>query len=244
MNIFPENREAFRAACASVVLHAVLAGLLILSISFAEPDLRRRGEAPRVLHVSWVSTETETSPEPASAGIRRNDAQRQRATGASLPRLTRRAPDMLTVRAQDAPQITEFQTVSLELPAGFASGIGLPDDGPGGTPQPEPPDRSAGNESTASAAPRYLENAHPVYPAVARSRGYAGTVLLAAEIAANGRVENLTIKKSSGYASLDRSALEAVKRWKFDPGRRMGKPVAMWVDVPVKFVLKEDDSVS
>ena len=69
-------------------------------------------------------------------------------------------------------------------------------------------------------------------------------VLLAAEVAADGRVENLTIKKSSGYASLDRSALEAVKRWKFDPGRRMGKPVAMWVDVPVKFVLKEDDSVS
>jgi hypothetical protein len=24
----------------------------------------------------------------------------------------------------------------------------------------------------------------------------------------------------------------------------MGKPVAMWVDVPVKFVLKEDDPIS
>ena len=244
MKTFPENRDALRAACASVGVHAALAGLLILSVAFAAPDIPGRREAPRVLHVSWIPLETEASPAPVVPEIRRDDAQTLRASAASLPRLTQRAPDMPTARAQDAPQPTEFQTVSLELTAGFASGSGLPDDGPGGKSQPGSSNRSEGNESTATATPRYRVNAHPEYPAVARSRGYEGMVLLAAEVAADGRVENLTIKKSSGYASLDRSALEAVRRWKFDPGRRMGKPVAMWVDVPVKFVLKEDDSVS
>ena len=241
MKTSPEHRDAFQAACASAGLHAVVAGLLILSVAFAAPDLPRK-EAPRVLHVSWIPMEAEDSLPPAVAGIRKGDTHPLRASAAFLPRLPRRAPDRPAAREQDAPQIAEFQTVSLELPAGFASGNGRPESAPAGKPQPGLADRPAAIETTA--APRYRENAHPVYPAVARSRGYEGMVLLAAEVAADGRVENLTIKKSSGYASLDRSALEAVKRWKFDPGRRMGKPVAMWVDVPVKFVLKEDDSVS
>jgi protein TonB len=40
---------------------------------------------------------------------------------------------------------------------------------------------------------------------------------------------------------LDKSALEAVKTWKFEPGRKIGKPTIMWVDVPVKFVLKDTE---
>jgi protein TonB len=51
----------------------------------------------------------------------------------------------------------------------------------------------------------------------------------------------LRIKRSSGYAMLDRSALEAVKTWKFEPGRKMGKPANMWVEVPVKFILRDNE---
>jgi TonB family protein len=110
------------------------------------------------------------------------------------------------------------------------------------------PDHKELNESDSSgkssmgeislAMPRYLENTPPVYPSIARMRGYEGVVLLAVEIFADGRVGSLKIKKSSGYSVLDRSALEAVRIWKFDAGRKLGKPVNMWVDVPVKFILK------
>jgi TonB family protein len=93
------------------------------------------------------------------------------------------------------------------------------------------------------AVPRYRENAHPVYPLVARLRGYEGLVLLSAEVSVDGRVGGLKIKRSSGYAVLDRSALEAVKTWKFDPGRKMGEPTGMWVDVPVKFLLKDSEQM-
>ena len=242
MKTFFEHRDALRATCASVALHAFLAGVLTLSISFAAPDVFRLGEAPRVLHVSWISTETETSP--AVARTRKDDADPLPAAAPSASVLPRRTPDRTAATEQEASRMPEIQTVSLSLAAGVATGGGRQDAGPVREPHTGAANRSAEHQFTASATPRYRDNAHPLYPAVARSRGYEGMVLLAAEVAADGRVENLSIKKSSGYASLDRSALEAVKRWKFDPGRRMGKPVAMWVDVPVKFVLKEDDSIS
>ncbi len=89
------------------------------------------------------------------------------------------------------------------------------------------------------AVPRYNENTPPIYPSVARRRGYEGVVLISAEILVDGSVGELEIKKSSGHNILDRSALKAVKKWKFEPARRMGYPVTMRVDVPVRFVLND-----
>ncbi|MDO9529887.1 MAG: energy transducer TonB [Syntrophales bacterium] len=89
------------------------------------------------------------------------------------------------------------------------------------------------------AVPRYGENMPPAYPAIARRRGYEGIVILSAEILVNGNVGKLKIKKSSGYSMLDRSALETVRKWKFEPGSRMGCPVTMYVEVPVRFVLND-----
>jgi len=100
----------------------------------------------------------------------------------------------------------------------------------------------AGNQpvdAISLALPQYRENAHPSYPRVARKHGYEGLVLLSAEVFADGRVGDVRIARTSGYDVLDRSALDAVKTWRFEPGRRKGKPDAMWVDVPIKFVLKD-----
>jgi protein TonB len=97
------------------------------------------------------------------------------------------------------------------------------------------------SEPASMAIPRYRENTHPVYPWIARLKGYEGVVLLSAEIFSDGKVGTLKIKRSSGYALLDRSALDAVKAWKFEPGRRMGRSIPMWVDVPVKFVLHDNE---
>ena len=87
------------------------------------------------------------------------------------------------------------------------------------------------------AAPHYNENTLPTYPLLARRRGYAGVVMLSVEVLADGRVGHLEMKKSSGYDLLDRSALEAVRDWKFSPAKKMGRPINMWVDVPVRFEL-------
>jgi protein TonB len=96
-------------------------------------------------------------------------------------------------------------------------------------------------ESGQMALPRYLNTARPSYPQTARTRGYEGMVLLAVQVLTDGRAGEVRIKKSSGYALLDQSALNAVRAWRFEPARKMDTPLVMTVDIPIRFSLKEDD---
>ena len=98
-------------------------------------------------------------------------------------------------------------------------------------------------EGYSEAMPRYRENRPPVYPGTARQRGYEGDVLIAAEVRADGRIGTVRVKRSSGYASLDDSALEAVRAWRFEPARRMGAAVDAWVEIPIRFKLSPGDSL-
>ena len=90
----------------------------------------------------------------------------------------------------------------------------------------------------ADAVPRYGDNVLPAYPPLARLRGYQGVAILFVEVLADGRVGQVAIKRSAGHEILDRTALEAVRTWRFEPGRRDGQPVTMSVAVPVRFMLK------
>lgn len=87
--------------------------------------------------------------------------------------------------------------------------------------------------------PAYRQNNPPRYPMTARLRGQEGMVLVAANILADGKVGNVKVKKSSGYKDLDNSAVEAVRKWLFQPGQHMGVAISMWVDVPIRFSLRD-----
>jgi len=102
---------------------------------------------------------------------------------------------------------------------------------------------ASAQEGYSEAMPRYRENRPPVYPGAARQRGYEGDVLIAAEVRADGRIGAVRVKRSSGYASLDNSALEAVRAWRFEPARRMGAVVDAWVEIPIRFKLSPGDSL-
>jgi protein TonB len=77
----------------------------------------------------------------------------------------------------------------------------------------------------------------PRYPDSARRRGIEGTVIVKAYVTEQGRVKEVQVEQSTGHADLDQAAVEAVGRWRFDPARRGRQPVALWVSIPVKFVL-------
>lgn len=89
--------------------------------------------------------------------------------------------------------------------------------------------------------PRYALTPSPIYPRAARNRGQEGVVLLSVEVLADGRTGQILIKKSSGYALLDRSALEAIRSWRFEPAKRKHIPLAMTVDIPIRFSLQDDN---
>ncbi|MDX1765250.1 MAG: energy transducer TonB [bacterium] len=102
-------------------------------------------------------------------------------------------------------------------------------------------DRGAEREVTTvieEAKPLYRMNRPPPYPRLARKQGYAGTVVLEVLVDRQGRVGDLRVLSSSGYALLDKAATAAVKGWRFEPGRRGAEAVDMWVRVPIRFVLE------
>jgi protein TonB len=88
------------------------------------------------------------------------------------------------------------------------------------------------------ARPLYKQNTAPPYPRKARRLGYEGIVMLKVLIDKNGRVEDLTVLKSSGHTVLDRAALSAVRNWLFEPGTEGGIKKKMWVKIPLRFDLK------
>jgi protein TonB len=73
-------------------------------------------------------------------------------------------------------------------------------------------------------------NVPPAYPTLARRRGWQGTVLLRVVCDAAGAVVAIEVVRSSGHASLDDAARQAVRAWRF-----AGGPGA--IEVPIEFRL-------
>ncbi|PKM09927.1 MAG: energy transducer TonB [Gammaproteobacteria bacterium HGW-Gammaproteobacteria-10] len=83
----------------------------------------------------------------------------------------------------------------------------------------------------------YLNNPKPKYPMIARQRHWQGMVLLRVYVGADGKALQVNIQRSSNHDTLDESALEAVKQWRFVPAKRGDSAEASWVTVPIVFEL-------
>jgi len=70
-------------------------------------------------------------------------------------------------------------------------------------------------ENGSASGPVKVFHTDPVYPRLARRRGWEGTVYLAIRIAPQGEVIATEIIESSGYEQLDQAALEAVSHWRY-----------------------------
>jgi protein TonB len=78
----------------------------------------------------------------------------------------------------------------------------------------------------------------PRYPESARRAGAQGVTTLRVRVLENGRVGEVNIAESAGFRDLDIAAMDAVKKWRFEPARRGNEPVSVWVMLPVKFELR------
>lgn len=83
--------------------------------------------------------------------------------------------------------------------------------------------------------PQVSARVAPVYPEAARRAGIQGTVTVQALVGTDGVVRDARVV--DGIPALDAAALQAVRQWRFEPARAGGKPVAVWVSVPVRFSL-------
>lgn len=85
-------------------------------------------------------------------------------------------------------------------------------------------------------APVVLYKVEPEYSEEARKAKYQGTVVLSIIIDEQGRPRDLKVIRPLGLG-LDEKAIEAVSKWRFRPGYKDGKPVAVIATVEVNFRL-------
>lgn len=89
------------------------------------------------------------------------------------------------------------------------------------------------------AEPKYQRNPQPSYPLSARRQRQEGLVVLTVKVTALGRAELVEFKHSSGFPALDEAAIQAVRRWQFQPARIDSIAVDSVVEIPVRFRLTE-----
>ena len=77
----------------------------------------------------------------------------------------------------------------------------------------------------------------PRYPDSAKRAGAQGVTTLKVRVLETGRVSEVLVEQSAGFRDLDIAAMDAVKKWLFEPARRGKEAVSVWVLLPVKFEL-------
>ena len=84
--------------------------------------------------------------------------------------------------------------------------------------------------------PRVIYQTDPEFSEEARKAKYQGTCVLGVVVDAQGRPSNIRVLSALGMG-LDEKAIESVKMWKFEPGKKDGHDVAVEVAIEVDFHL-------
>lgn len=171
-------------------------------------------------------------PEPASP----QPPERKPAWAGQIPngKLLARAGPSAKANYQDAPPDlsgaaanTPADAITAALPAGTND---LP------APPPVPERTEPVHVGGRLKEPRLASKVLPVYPPSAKQIGLEGKVVIDTVIDPTGNVTNT--KVVSGPALLQRAALDAVRKWKYEPSYLDDKPVAVQMFITVEFRLR------
>ena len=87
--------------------------------------------------------------------------------------------------------------------------------------------------------PTALSEIQPHYPYAARTRGEAGRVTVHVTVTSGGDVDSVSVSSSSGFESLDESALVATRKAHFKPAERDGRAVPADIELQFDFRLQD-----
>ena len=212
--------QAFeRAVATSCALAAALFALafLLRGLLPATPSGAIRVRGP----VDLGGYVLRTVPPPREAPV----ARVRPAPGVPLP-----VPDAAAGGLQDPAPGPAGAGDGVDLGAASGPAGGLVDPGPAEPATPEP-----GVWVLTQQLPDEVLRVAPAYPDFAREAGVEGTVHLWALVDLDGSVREVRVRKS--VPMLDEAAVAAVSRWRFTPALNNGRPVRVWVAVPVRFSL-------
>ena len=242
----------------SCVLHAGLVAGLVLGQQWVTVAVAR----PPVLPVQLVTLDAEPRPEPPAPPAPRPRerlkpprlveaptakdsspaAKAEPAPPAPLP-IAATAPPVAPAPVDSAPALAPSDAVALATPPMTTIVPSVPSTGPaapGGAPitAATRPSTAVPEGLTQYARPQGGYQVRPSYPAAPRRLGIQGTTMLRVHVLADGRSGDVRVQESAGHPELDDAAVDAVRRWRFEPARRGAEAIAMWVLLPVEFKLR------
>lgn len=90
------------------------------------------------------------------------------------------------------------------------------------------------NDDDRTTIPRIVHSPAPDYSAQARKAKREGTCTLTLVVGVDGHTSGVNVVSGLGMG-LDEKAIEAVKKWTFEPAIRKGKPVPVKIAMEVDF---------
>jgi len=228
-----QDHEAVTAVLLALALH--LAGYLLMPAATQEEP----ATPPAPIQVAWIAApQPKAEHTPAAPPQPQPPMVKPKAKPKAVKRVKTQPKAVLSTRAPATTTTAALAETAEKTPKPAAEApAAMPQ--ASATPAPAAP---ATNSQPPLTLPNlnagYLHNPAPRYPEEARERGEQGKVLVRALITVDGTVAELALRKSSGFAGLDQSALETVKKWRFVPARRGAAAVSAWVVVPITFSLE------
>ena len=225
------NRRVVTAAAIVVALHAALIAFMLTTRDIAAP----------VAIESHTITAELLQPEPvaAPAAIQSTPTPLPK----PVPQVVREKP-----KVQPKPRPTPTPLPVAQAPSQHQ--IETPAPTPPAAPAPAPADAAPaaaaapGRPTMALNAPKNVSHldcrvTQPDYPMLSRRRGESGTAYVRFVVGLAGQIENIELKKSSGYDRLDDAALAAMRESSCKPYLENGEPVRAAYTQPFAFSLQE-----
>jgi TonB family protein len=110
--------------------------------------------------------------------------------------------------------------------------------------RPRPPpgmtaDSLKGDFALVDTLPEVTKRVRPTFPSVARVMELSGVVVIQALVGKDGAVKDAFV--ITGHPVFRDDAIEAIWQWHFKPAVYHGDPVAVWVAIPVRFTLLQQE---
>jgi periplasmic protein TonB len=221
------NPRVLTATAAVIVIHVVLL-VVVLTL---------RNEPTQVQVQSRVMTAQLLSPAPVATPV----AVESIATPPPKPT----PPVHTKPKIQPKPAPTPKPTPLPQAAAPSPDALAAPDPTPSAAAAPAAPAAPApGPQTMQISAPKNVSHldcnvVKPDYPMLSRRRSETGTALVQFVVGLSGRLENIQLKKSSGYPRLDDAAVAAAHATTCKPYLENGQPVrAAWTQ-PYDFSLND-----
>lgn len=219
----------------SAIVQAVIVGVLILIPLLVTEAL------PKEMVATWITAPAPPPPPPPpppKVQIVKPTVRLIQAGKLTAPTVIPKKVNIIKEEQQppDVGAVGVVGGVPGGMPGGSAGGVlGGIIGGTGGGPPPPPKSperiRVGGNVQQAN----LIHQVMPVYPEIAKTAHIQGTVILHAIISKEGAVQEL--QYISGPPLLMRSAMDAVRQWRYRPTLLNGEPVQVDTTISVVFTL-------